>query len=72
MGELGKHLLIIDQAQKNISDLADQVIGLQDILDNKQTRGVFGEVQLHDLVVSILPPLAYVFQAALSNQRRVD
>jgi len=29
-------------------------------------------VQLHDLVVSILPPLAYVFQAALSNQRRVD
>jgi DNA recombination protein RmuC len=72
LGELGKHLLIIDQAQKNISDLADQVIGLQDILDNKQTRGVFGEVQLHDLVVSILPPLAYVFQAALSNQRRVD
>ena len=72
LGELGKHLQVIDQAQKNISELAGQVIGLQDILDNKQTRGAFGEVQLHDLVVSILPPSTYEFQAALSNQRRVD
>ncbi|MBL6954374.1 MAG: DNA recombination protein RmuC [Alphaproteobacteria bacterium] len=72
LGQLGKHLQVIDQAQKNISDLAGQVIGLQDILDNKQTRGAFGEVQLHDLVVSILPPSAYEFQASLSNQRRVD
>ena len=71
LGELGKQLLIIDQAQKNISGLAGQVIGLQDILDNKQTRGAFGDVQLHDLVVSILLPTANVFQAALSNQRRV-
>ncbi|MDP6253333.1 MAG: DNA recombination protein RmuC, partial [Alphaproteobacteria bacterium] len=72
LGELGKHLHVIDQAQKNISDLAGQVIGLQDILDNKQTRGAFGEVQLQDLVSSILPPSAYDFQATLSNQRRVD
>jgi DNA recombination protein RmuC len=72
LGELGKHLNVIDQAQKNISNLAGQVIGLQDILDNKQSRGAFGEVQLHDLVASILPPSAYEFQASLSNQRRVD
>ena len=72
LGELGKHLNVIDQAQKNISDLAGQVVGLQDILDNKQTRGAFGEVQLENLVTSILPPSAYVFQASFSNQRRVD
>ncbi len=72
LGELGKHLNVIDQAQKNISDLAGQVVGLQDILDNKQTRGAFGEVQLENLVTSILPPSAYDFQASLSNQRRVD
>ena len=72
LGELGKHLNVIDQAQKNISDLAGQVVGLQDILDNKQTRGAFGEVQLENLVLSILPPSAYEFQATLSNQRRVD
>ena len=72
LGELGKHLNVIDQAQKNISELAGQVVGLQDILDNKQTRGAFGEVQLENLVISILPPSAYDFQAALSNKRRVD
>ncbi|MBT4690266.1 MAG: DNA recombination protein RmuC [Rhodospirillaceae bacterium] len=72
LGELGKHLNVIDQAQKNISDLAGQVIGLQDILDNKQTRGAFGEVQMQDLVTSILPPSAVSFQTTLSNQRRVD
>ncbi|MDP6691145.1 MAG: DNA recombination protein RmuC [Alphaproteobacteria bacterium] len=72
LGELGKHLNVIDQAQKNISDLAGQVIGLQDILDNKQSRGAFGEIQLQDLVTSILPPSAFAFQAPLSNQRRVD
>ena len=72
LGELGKHLNVIDQAQKNISDLAGQVVGLQDILDNKQTRGAFGEVQLENLVTSTLPPSAYDFQASLSNQRRVD
>ncbi|MBT7664673.1 MAG: DNA recombination protein RmuC [Rhodospirillaceae bacterium] len=72
LGELGKHLNVIDQAQKNISDLAGQVVGLQDILDNKQTRGAFGEVQLENLVTSILPPSAFEFQFSLSNQRRVD
>ena len=72
LGELGKHLNVIDKAQQNISDLAGQVIGLQDILDNKQARGVFGEVQLENLVSAILPPSAYDFQASMSNGRRVD
>ncbi|HZD25175.1 MAG TPA: DNA recombination protein RmuC [Alphaproteobacteria bacterium] len=72
LGELTKHLNVIDQAQKNISDLAGQVITLQEILDNKQARGAFGEVQLQDLVAGILPPSAYAFQAVLGNGRRVD
>ncbi|MDP6342375.1 MAG: DNA recombination protein RmuC [Alphaproteobacteria bacterium] len=72
LGELGKHLNVIDQAQKNIADLAGQVVGLQDILDNKQARGAFGEVQLRDLVSSMLPPSAYADQATLGNGRRVD
>jgi DNA recombination protein RmuC len=72
LGELGKHLNVIDKAQRNITDLAGQVIGLQDILDNKQARGAFGEVQLQDLVSAILPPSAYTFQATLGNGRRAD
>lgn len=72
LGELTKHLNVIDQAQKNISELTGQVITLQDILDNKQARGAFGEIQLRDLVTAILPPSAYSFQCSLSNSRRAD
>ncbi len=72
LGRIGKHLEVIDQAQQNIADLSGQVVGLQEILSNKQARGAFGEVQLENLVRGILPPSAYVFQAGLSNKRRVD
>lgn len=72
LGELRKHLQVIDQAQKNITELSGQVVGLQDILSNKQARGAFGNVQLRDLVRSALPPSAFQFEATLSNGRRAD
>lgn len=70
--DLKERLAVIDAAQQNITQLSTQVVGLQDILANKQARGAFGEIQLNDLVVQALPPSAYVFQATLSNGRRVD
>ena len=72
MGELKERLVLIDAAQKNIEELSSQVVGLQDILSNKQARGAFGEIQLVDLVKSIMPPNAYVFQATVGGNRRVD
>ena len=60
---------MIDAAQKNIAELSTQVVGLQDILSNKQARGAFGEIQLKDLVQRALPPSAYDFQATLSAGR---
>jgi DNA recombination protein RmuC len=72
MTDLRERLAVIDQAQKNITELSSQVVGLQDILSNKQARGAFGEVQLQDLVTSTLPPSAYEFQATLSGGRRAD
>jgi DNA recombination protein RmuC len=72
LSTLGERLAVIDQAQKNITELSTQVVGLQDILANKQARGAFGEVQLGDIVKSILPPSAYSFQATIGGNRRVD
>ncbi|MHB1218092.1 MAG: DNA recombination protein RmuC [Alphaproteobacteria bacterium] len=72
MGELGKRLAVIDAAQKNIAELSTQMVGLQDILSNKQARGAFGEVQLKNLVEDVLPPDAYEFQATIGDNRRVD
>lgn len=70
--KLKERLVVIDEAQKNITDLSGQMVGLQDILSNKQARGAFGEVQLNDLVSSILPPNAYEFQATMENGKRAD
>jgi len=72
LGELKTRLAVIDEAQKNITRLSGQMVGLQDILSNKQARGAFGEIQLNDLVSQILPPSAYDFQAQMSNGKRAD
>lgn len=72
LGELQQRLRTIDKAQENITKLSNDVVGLQDILANKQARGAFGEIQLNDLVGSILPPSAYELQATLSNGCRAD
>ncbi len=72
LGHLQARLAAIDRAQANIEKLSGDVLGLQDILSNKQTRGAFGEIQLRDLVSRALPPDAFTWQAQLSNGRRAD
>ena len=72
LAELRERLAVIDKAQQNLTELSTQVVGLQDILANKQARGAFGEIQLRDLVEATLPPSAYEFQATLGNGRRAD
>ena len=70
--DLRERLAKIDVAQQKISSLSEQVVSLQEVLSNKQARGAFGEIQLNDLVTSILPPNAYEFQVVLSNTKRAD
>ncbi len=72
LADLRARLAVIDKAQKNITELSTQVVGLQDILANKQARGAFGEIQLNDIVESILPPSVYSFQATVGDGRRAD
>jgi DNA recombination protein RmuC len=62
----------IDRAQAKIEKLSGDVLSLQDILSNKQTRGAFGEIQLNDIVSKALPRTAYSFQTTLSNGKRAD
>jgi len=72
LGDLQQRLETIDKAQTNIEKLSGDVLGLQDILSNKQTRGAFGEIQLREIVGRALPPDAATFQATLSNGKRAD
>jgi DNA recombination protein RmuC len=63
---------VIDSAQKNIAELSQDVVSLQDLLSNKQARGAIGQTQMEDLVRNMLPPGAYEFQFTLSNGKRAD
>jgi len=65
-------LAIIDDAQKKITDLSQNVVGLQNLLSDKRSRGAFGEVQLNVLIHNVLPAHCYQLQCTLSNNARVD
>jgi DNA recombination protein RmuC len=70
--QLHMRLAVIDNAQKNITDLAGTVTSLQNVLSNKQSRGAFGQVQLEAIVADVLPKGAYEFQYTLSNRTKPD
>lgn len=69
---LQERLAAIDSAQGNIQALAGQVVQLQAILSNKQTRGAFGQSRMEAIVADGLPMGSYEFQATLSNGTRPD
>ena len=70
--QLQERLATIDKAQENITKLSGDVLSLQDILSNKQTRGAFGEIQLNDIVGKALPRDSYTLQHTLTNGKRAD
>ncbi len=72
LGGIQTRLTVIDEAQKNISELSGQVVSLQEILANKQARGAFGQQQMEAIVADALPPNVYEFQGSLSNGNRPD
>ena len=43
----------IDEAQKKIESLSTDIINLESILTDKKTRGIFGEVNLKHILVSV-------------------
>ncbi len=72
LAKLQERLAVIDTAQNNIQSLAGQVVQLQQILSNKQTRGAFGQSRMEAIIADGLPHGAYEFQATLSNGSRPD
>jgi DNA recombination protein RmuC len=69
---LHERLAIIDTAQKNITDLSQQVTSLRDVLSNKQDRGAFGQARMETIIRDGLPNGSYEFQFTLSNGKRPD
>lgn len=69
---LNERLAVIDAAQRNITSLSTEMVGLKDILSNKQARGAFGQGRMEAIIRDGLHAKAYEFQATLSNGTRPD
>lgn len=67
-----KRLALIDAAQKKITELSTNVVSLQEILNDKRSRGAFGEIQLSALIRNVLPEQNFEFQHTLTNGKRAD
>ncbi|MEO1198983.1 MAG: DNA recombination protein RmuC [Pseudomonadota bacterium] len=72
LSKLNERLAVIDTAQRKITELSQNVVGLQDILADKQQRGAFGQVRMEAIISDALPQTTYSFQATLSNRSRPD
>ena len=74
-GNVLERLSKIDEAQKKIEALSSNVVSLQDVLTDKKSRGIFGEVQLYQILASVFGEKndkLYQKQYKLSNGTIVD
>jgi DNA recombination protein RmuC len=70
-----ERLAKIDEAQKKIEALSTNVVSLQDVLTDKKSRGIFGEVQLNQILSSVFGDKndsVYQLQYKLSNGNICD
>ena len=65
----------IDEAQKKIELLSSDIVSLQSVLTDKKSRGIFGEVNLKHILVSVFgenPKNIYQMQYSFSNGTIAD
>lgn len=71
---LNEKLIKIDSNQKIFEKLSDNIISLKDIMVDKKTRGLFGEIELYSLLERAFGDDLHFYarQAKLDNNTRVD
>ncbi len=69
-----ERLAKIDEAQKHLTHLSQDIVSLQSILNDKKTRGLFGEIQLSGLLESVFGKRGrlYELQCTLPGSVIVD
>ena len=73
--EVMTRLTRIDEAQKKIDGLGNEIVSLESILTDKKSRGIFGEVNLYHILSSIFGEKndkIYQTQYTLSNDTIAD
>lgn len=72
LGKLQERLAVIDNAQKNLTELTGEVVTLKDVLANKQARGAYGQGRMEAIIRDGLPAAFFAFQPTLSTGKRPD
>ncbi|MGL5734250.1 MAG: DNA recombination protein RmuC, partial [Beijerinckiaceae bacterium] len=72
LGALNERLAVIDAAQKNLTELTQEVVGLKDVRANKQARGAYGQARMEAIIRDGLPAGAFEFPVTLANGKRPD
>lgn len=65
--DITERLTRLDETNKQVVSITDQLQGLQDMLKNPKQRGVLGEYYLETLLKNVLPPGSFEMQYKLGK-----
>tara|TARA_B000000565_G_scaffold83058_1_gene60550 strand:+ start:69 stop:1175 length:1107 start_codon:yes stop_codon:yes gene_type:complete len=70
--DVTNELAKIKGTNEQVLSFANQMKSLEKILGNQKQRGIFGEIQLENLLSNVLPPEIFQMQYSFSNGDMVD
>ena len=72
ISDVTKQLTKLDETNRRVVDVADELKTLQTVLQNPKQRGVFGEYYLKSVLENVLPPNNFQMQYKFKNGDIVD
>ncbi len=70
--DVTQRLTKLDETNKRVVDVADELKTLQNVLQNPKQRGVLGEYYLNQVLENVLPPDRFSLQYKFNNGEIVD
>ncbi len=72
VSDVTERLTKLDETNRRVVDVADELKVLQNVLQNPKQRGVLGEFYLDQILQNLLPPSSYSLQYKLDDGLIVD
>ena len=72
ISNVSERLKGLESTNKQVLSFTEQMKSLEKILQNPKQRGIFGEIQLSNLLANVLPPDHYQMQYSFKNGDKVD
>jgi len=72
VADVTQRLAKLDETNRRVVDVADELKTLQNVLQNPKQRGVFGEFYLQSVLQNVLPPGQFALQYKFADGEIVD